>query len=246
MAEGFELVRTVRHHFRRSAAFLDEGRFDDALAEAASALALDPQNLPVQALRGRIVTAKAARASATRSVTDRDENISRAFVPYGVNAASWRGFEQRVADRRFKALLEIINTSIVAGDVLGAREALEEARELRPDAAELAELGARVSAVPVSPPVVQGPPASRIWFRAMGAAALFLVGVSLLLGLEWLRPGEPRATVPAVAPDLPAHAPAPEAGPTVTPDLGPVPVAMNDDEESVPAIVTPPEPLLRP
>lgn len=246
MAEGFELVRTIRQHVRRSAALLDEGRLDDALAAADSALALDPQSLPAQALRDRIFTAKAAQAAAARPEPDRHAKTSRSFVPHGVNAASWHGFEQRITERRFRALLDTINASIVAGDAIAAREALEEARELRPDAPELPDVGARVSAVPVAPPVVEVVPASRIWVRAMGAAALFLVGVSLLLGLEWMGPGEPAATVPMAAPEVPVVAPAPEPPPAVTPDLGPVPVAMNDEEESVPAIVTPPEPLLRP
>jgi hypothetical protein len=41
-------------------------------------------------------------------------------------------------------------------------------------------------------------------------------------------------------------APTPESRPPANPDLGAVPVASNDEEESVPAIITPPEPLLRP
>jgi tetratricopeptide (TPR) repeat protein len=45
MAEGFELVRTVRQHLRRSATLLDEGKFDEALAAVESALELDPQIL---------------------------------------------------------------------------------------------------------------------------------------------------------------------------------------------------------
>jgi hypothetical protein len=53
MAEGFELVRTLRQHLRRGAILLEEGRFDDAVAEADAALALDPQSLPGQALRDR-------------------------------------------------------------------------------------------------------------------------------------------------------------------------------------------------
>jgi hypothetical protein len=246
MAEGFELVRTVRQHLRRSAALLEEGNVNGALAEAESALALDPQSLSAQALRDRIWAAKAAaNAPPVRSGF---EQTSRSFVPYGVNAASWRGFEQRITERRFRALLGTINTSIVAGDATAARAALEEARELRPDAAALGEFEARVAAVPVALPLPAARPAARIWVRAMGAAAFFLVGVSLLLGLEWMRPDEKTRTappLPIVAPELPAVAPTQDVRPAPSPDLGPVPVALNE-EESVPAIVTPPEPLLRP
>jgi tetratricopeptide (TPR) repeat protein len=245
MAEGFELVRTVRQHLRRSATLLDEGKFDEALAAVESALALDPQSLAAQALQERIRTARAATGAPVRAGF---EQTSRSFVPHGVNAASWRGFEQRITERRFKAMLETVNTSIVAGDAAAARTALEEARELRPDAAVLAEFEARVDAVPVAFAMPAGKPAARIWVRAMGAAALFLIGVSLLLGLEWMRPGETTTTVvpaPVVAPEVPAAAPAQGARPAPAPDLGPVPVALND-EESVPAIVGPPEPLMRP
>jgi hypothetical protein len=163
-----------------------------------------------------------------------------------VNAASWRGFEQRITERRFKALLETINTSIVAGNGVAARLALDEARELRPDASELAEFEARVSAVPAAPLPAAAAQPSRIWIRATGAAALFLVGVSLLLGLEWMRPPEAAVPVPAVAPEPAAVTPTHDVRPTNAPDLSSVPVALNEDDDSVPAIVTPPEPLLRP
>ena len=247
MPEEFELVRTVRQHLRRSAVLLEQGSVEAALAEVESALAIDPQSLSAQALRDRIWAAKAAaNAPALRSGP---EQTSRSFVPHGVNAASWRGFEQRITERRFKAMLETINTSIVAGDATGARVALEEARELRPDASSLADFEARVAAMPVASRLPAAKPAARIWVRAMGAAALFLVGVSLLLGLEWMRPGEKTVTMPqaapVVAPEVPAAAPPQDTRPALAPDLGPVPVALNE-EESVPAIVTPPEPLLRP
>lgn len=245
MAEGFELVRTVRQHLRRGATLLDEGKLGEALAAVESALALDPQSLAAQALRDRIRIAQAGGPPAVRSGF---EPTSRSFVPHGVNAASWRGFEQRITERRFKAMLETVNTSIVAGDAVAARAALEEARELRPDAPVLGDFEARVAAVPVAFSARAPKPAARIWVRAMGAAALFLVGVSLLLGLEWMRPGETTTTIepaPVVAPEVPAAAPAQGARPAPAPDLGPVPVALND-EESVPAIVTPLEPLIRP
>jgi hypothetical protein len=245
MTEGFELVRIVRLHIRRSAALLDEGNFDAALAEANSALALDPQSLPAQAMCDRIRAAQAGSAP----LHPHAEQPPRGFVPHGVNAASWRGFEQRITERRFKALLDTINTSIVAGDGITARAALEEARELRPDSELLAEFEGRVAAVPVAAPVVAASRApARIGMRAMGAAALFLVGVSMLLGLEWMRPGDAvvPATAPAVMPETPAVTPTQDAQPAPAPDLGSVPIAINEEDESVPAIVTPPEPLLRP
>jgi hypothetical protein len=161
-----------------------------------------------------------------------------------VNAASWHGFEQRITERRFRALLETIKTSLASGDTAQARAALDEARELRPEAAELAEFESRIASAPVE--AVPDTAATRVWMRAMGAAALFLIGVSMLLGLEWVRPSQPISPAPAVAPATPSVAPAIESQPTANPDLGPVPVAINDEDDSVPAIETPPEPLLRP
>lgn len=246
MPEGFELVRTIRQHLRRGAAYLDEGKLDDALKEIEAALALDAESLPAQALRDRIRFAQAtARASAVRPCSDRAQ-AAGSFVPHGVNAASWRGFEQRITERRFRALLATINTAIGSGDIITARVALEEARELRPDAAELSELETRLAAVPVGPIAFERGSASRIWIRAMGAAALFLIGVSLLLGLEWMRPDEHPVAPPIVAPEAPASAPAPEPQLPPSPNLAPVPVARNLEEEYVPAILTPPEPLLQP
>jgi tetratricopeptide (TPR) repeat protein len=242
MAEGFELVRTIRQHLRRAATLLDEGNFDEALAEVDAALALDAHSLPAQALRDRIQIAKTAGHAPLR-VTAIPPQPPRSFVPHGVNAASWHGFEQRITERRFRALLETINTSLASGDLVQARAALDEARELKPDAPEVAEFQSRISTAPVI--AAAHSPATRVWMRAMGAAAMFLIGVSMLLGLEWARPTERIITAPVATPQ-PAVAPAAAEPQGESPELGPVPVAINDEDDSVPAIETPPEPLLRP
>jgi hypothetical protein len=242
MAEGFELVRTIRQHLRRGATLLDEGHLHDALAEANAALALDPQSLPAQALRDRIERSRSAHAlpHAPQSTPK-----STSFVPHGVNAASWRGFEQRITERRFRALLETVNTSIVAGDAAAARVALDEARELRPDAPELDAFEARVAAVPVHPPV-ETPSSARIWMRAMSAAALFLVGVSMFIGLELMRPSQNTIAPVAMTTPTPPAAPQQDLRYADVPAADPVPVPMDADDDSVPAIIMPPEPTLRP
>jgi hypothetical protein len=242
MAEGFELVRTIRQHLRRGAALLDEGKFDEALAETNAALALDAQSLPAQALRDRIDRARPAAAPAPGEPITSSKS---SFVPHGVNAASWRGFEQRISERRFRALLETVNTSIVAGDAASARVALDEARELRPDAPELAEFEARVAAVPVTPAMAEGGSSARIWMRAMGAAALFLIGVSMFIGLELIRPAQNIVSAPMSAPAQPAVTPADDFRLADVPEADPVPLPAGEDD-SVPAIIMPPEPTLRP
>ena len=50
------------------------------------------------------------------------------FVPSGVDAQSWIGFEHRIQERRFRALLEAIAAAAARGDGVSARIALEEAR----------------------------------------------------------------------------------------------------------------------
>jgi hypothetical protein len=245
MAEGFELVRTIRQHLRRGAVLLDEGKLDEALAEANAALSLDPQSLPAQALRERIGKAKPASISVSAAAPS-DGNKSTSFVPHGVNAASWRGFEQRITERRFRALLETINTSIVAGDAMAARVALEEARELRPDAPELATFEARVAAVPVTAPVTTEPSGARIWMRAMGAAALFLIGVSMFIGLELMRPVPAAAPMPVSTPAAQVVVPTQQTAASDVAEPEALPVALGDEDDSVPAIMMPPEPTLRP
>lgn len=122
-------------------------------------------------------------------------NTPKRFVPSGVDADTWIGFEARIQERRFKALVETITTAIAARDGVAARVALEELRELRPAAPELPDLAARVALLPVGEPVAE--PASYLWSRGLGAVATFVVGVGLVMGLESVRSGTP---APAPAP----------------------------------------------
>jgi hypothetical protein len=138
------------------------------------------------------------------------------FVPSGVDAQSWLGFEQRIQDRRFRALCEALETALLRGDAVAARVAFEEARELRPDAPELAEMEERI----LDLPVVRAGDGPFVWSRAVGAVMLLLVGVGLFVGLEWLRqPVTPPAALPAATTGLTAAAPAapttPEAPVTI-------------------------------
>jgi hypothetical protein len=123
-----------------------------------------------------------------------------------VNAQSWLGFEQRIQERRFRALLETMTQAIAAGDAIGARVALEEARELRPNAPELEDIENRLIAIPI-------PTASATAFlrsRVVGAVMLLLVGITLLMGIDWMRSTSPavaNATPLAVTPETPVATP---------------------------------------
>jgi hypothetical protein len=120
------------------------------------------------------------------------------------------GFEQRIHARRFQALLESIDQAIAIGDRGAALEALEEARELRPAAEEVRAAAERVASLPL-PDQAAAPP-GYVWSRVFGAVALLLVGVSLLIGLDWLRtapmpppPPHPSVSMPALEPlNIPA------------------------------------------
>jgi hypothetical protein len=136
------------------------------------------------------------------------QNESSRFVPPGVDAQTWIGFEQRIQERRYKALLETINGAITRRDGIAARAALEEARELRPAAPELTGYTARVALLPTSGS--GGDATSYVWTRGLSAAAMLLVGIGLMLGIEARRsvavppPVVTIAEAPAVAAPQPA------------------------------------------
>jgi len=108
------------------------------------------------------------------------------YVPSGVDPQSWFGFEHRIQERRYRALIQQVEGAIERGDTVSARLALEEARELCPDGEELTDLVERISA---APPAAPPPPVS--WSRAMNAVSMLIAGVALLVAIEWIRPPRP-------------------------------------------------------
>lgn len=140
------------------------------------------------------------------------------YVPSGVNAQSWLGFEQRIQERRFRALLEAMQHAIAAGNAVDARIALEEARELRPDAPELAAMEERIAAIPI---LISPAATALMRSRAVGAVMLLLVGITLLMGIDWMRSSD---------------APAQEA----------VPIAVSPELQVVTPVSTPSEPVQAP
>lgn len=122
----------------------------------------------------------------------------RPLIPHpGVDARSWLGFEQRIKDKRFDALLRSANAAIADGNAALAAHALEEAREIRPGAPELAALETAIKRLqPEVDPRVQ-------WRRARGAIMLLAAGVLMVLALDVTRlaPGALRMIAPP-PPDL--------------------------------------------
>jgi hypothetical protein len=99
------------------------------------------------------------------------------------------GFEQRIQERRFRALLESTQAALDAGDGDTARHALDEARELRPEALELVRLGERIDGLPAVIPATGF--LSYLHSRASGAVSMLLVGIALLIGIDWWRSADP-------------------------------------------------------
>ncbi len=152
-----------------------------------------------------------------------NDGSSKRFVPSGVDAQSWIGFEHRIQERRFKALVETINTAIAQRDGVAARVALEEARELRPGTSEIEALTARVALVPTETPTASS--SRYFWYRGASAVAMLGVGVGLIIGIEGIRSDAPATAVGIVAsapfaavPRPTPEAVAPEAGPAVALD----------------------------
>jgi hypothetical protein len=108
-------------------------------------------------------------------------------VPSGVNPASWVSFEARIEERRFRSLMAVVQQASDRGDGVAARLALEEARELRPEAAEIEALGDRVARLPIAQPVEVNHRVLRA--RTLRAASILLFGVTLVMALDWLRSG---------------------------------------------------------
>jgi hypothetical protein len=125
--------------------------------------------------------------------------MSDSYIPPGVDPQMWMGFERRIRERRYQALLDTINNAIESGDRVAALLAIEQARELNPHAPELAESLRRTTALAEAPPSVAA--SENGWSRIFGAVAMLLVGVSLLIGIDWMRTAErAAASIPAVPP----------------------------------------------
>jgi hypothetical protein len=95
------------------------------------------------------------------------------------------------------ALVEQFKQAVLIEDRDAAQAALDEAGELRPDAPEVRAAAARLAVLQSgAQPVAE----AHAWSRVIGAVSLLLIGVSLLVGLDWMRmtPSPPVAP-PAVS-----------------------------------------------
>jgi hypothetical protein len=115
------------------------------------------------------------------------------FVPSGVDAGTWMGFEQRIRSRRFAALVDQFEHAVLNEDRDLAEAALDEARELRPDAPEIRAAADRLAVLQATPVTI---PEAHAWSRVIGAVSLLLIGVSLLVGLDWMRMSPPAPAAP--------------------------------------------------
>jgi hypothetical protein len=143
-------------------------------------------------------------------VTPKSHDEPGRFVPKGVDAQSWLGFEQRIQDRRYTVLIETARASILAGDLSSAQAAIDEARELRPAAEELDSLEFSLNS---EPPIAL--PADPPFFgsRVFGAAAMLVVGITLVTTIDYVRGDGTARVVSAPALRLPGlRVPLPPVG----------------------------------
>jgi len=202
MAES-NSVRLLQHHLRQAGTLLAARELDSAATHLAAALEIDPMSPAALTLRDRLETLRAQTSLGTAARTVEPAPATPRFVPSGVNAASWLDFEQRIQDRRFRALIETAERAVAAGDGDAARSAVEEARELRPDGGDIVRLTARIALLQM--PAAAKARESVLLSRTFRAASLLLVGVTLLMGLDWVRSGSSgRGSVPGAATAAPA------------------------------------------
>ena len=100
----------------------------------------------------------------------------------GIDQPSWEGFEARIRTRRFEALIAQAHAALAGDDVPLAQHALNEARDLSPNDPAVAQLNAAVARRRPQEPV------SQTARRAVAAAAVLVIGVALILGVDRLRP----------------------------------------------------------
>jgi hypothetical protein len=150
------------------------------------------------------------------------------FVPRGIDTESWLGFEQRIQQRRFHALIDTARHALAVGDRQGALSAIAEARELNPGADELTTLEVQ-AAVHAD---------SRRWYYVSRLLVALVVGAAVLLAVSTLRgPAQAPASTPAPRVSEPPIA----TGVVETPlpaDPAPLPVetAAPPDTEPAPTI----------
>ena len=194
MAESSSSVRLLQQHLRQAGTALAARQFDAAAAQIDAALAIDPASLAALTLRGRLTALRSSdpeQLAPTNAITPPPmaPPATARFVPAGVDAASWTDFEQRVQERRFAALVTAADRAIASGDRDAARVSIEEARELRPEALDVTRLSMRLAMLPVSFATETARRESVLWSRTFRAASLLLLGVTLLMGLDWVRSG---------------------------------------------------------
>ena len=175
MSDSANPVRQFKNHLREAGALIASRRYDEATRHVDAALALDPASLAALTLRERIHKARAG-STAGRVAAPRIPASSMPAADAPAANPPRLDFEQRIQERRFRALVDTAPRAIAAGNGVAARAAIEEARELHPDSGELSNLSGRAALLPVIPP---GSHDRYARSRSMRAAILGLFCVTL-------------------------------------------------------------------
>ncbi len=136
------------------------------------------------------------------------------LIPPGASATGWLAFEDRVQQRRAQARLEAARSAIADGRLDDAAAALDEARMLLGDTAEVVELLGAVAAARTTEPIAAAHWAEtrRYLVRLTGAAALLCLGLLAARTSDWLRPRLTSRPI-AVEAVLPPSSSSPAASP---------------------------------
>jgi len=166
----------------------------------------------------------ASKPCTSDSTIGRAESVSCAAraIPCSVPVASWPAFEDRVVSRRGQARLEVARTATGNGRVAEAEAALEEARMVLGDTAEVVEaIGAlAVSRTGDAVAAARRAESHRFIVRLSGAIALLLFGLAATVTSDWLRPRR-QGSIPvdAILPQSPMELAIGTTGTTATPQV---------------------------
>jgi hypothetical protein len=129
--------QALQGHLKAARAALQDGDRTRALAEVDVILAIDPEFVAAGALRDQILTTDGTRQSPAEPAPDVP---TTATPPVLVSAEGYARFEQRTRQRRIDKRTAAAGAALAGGRFAEAAAAIEEIRELDPDAAGLPAL----------------------------------------------------------------------------------------------------------
>jgi len=176
-----ERWQALQGHLGAARTFLSNDDTAGAIRELDAALAIDPEFLAARVLRDRLTAPALPRTEAAAAAPE-GASASTPTPPL-VSAEGYARFEQRARRRRIDRRAEAAREAIARGRLRDATSAIDEIRDLDPDAPEILWLTAIRDAARDSRR------ARTHWGPQIAAAAAF---AAMVLGASWLEQ-QPRA-----------------------------------------------------